>query len=382
MSKENNAQKPDVKTENQVDLLELTRTVWTRRRLVLKYAIVGAVLGLIIAFSIPKTYVTAVKLAPENKTGQNAGNMSGLAAMAGINLGQNINQDGITVEIYPEIVSSTPFLLEFSEIPVHLVSEPEKEMTLMEYLSEHQKQPWWRYITGLPGKAMGWVRSIGKAKPGPVPPLDSVAIFNLPEEYKLFTGQLMGKIETNIDKKTSLLSIAVTMQDPWISALVADSVVTKLQRYMILYKTQKTRHDLEQTIRQNDEARESYYAAEDRLVEAADKNRTVSTEALRVRIERLRNESELAFNVYNQTASQVEMNRIKLQEETPIATIVEPAIVPDRPAGPRKMMTLIGVTLLGAFVGILVIVFRFLFSAGSSRNAKSNGKTAPAGSTW
>lgn len=355
--------------EKEIDLMELLRKVWAARRRVIKYAVVGAVAGLVIGFSIPKTYVTAIKLAPESKAGgSSSGGMAGLAAMAGINLNQGTGVDGITSAIFPDIVKSTPFLLEFAEIPVTLTSKkqdvPGRRMTLFEYVTEHQKKAWWKYVTAFPGQAVGWILSIGR---GDSPekhllPVDSVDMFNLPPEYKGFAGALSGMLSVEENKKSSMLEAKVTMQDPLVSAVIADSLVSKLQKYMTAYRTTKTRHDLEQNIRQNTDAQARYYEAEDRLAEAIDQNRNISSESLRVRIERLRNERNLAFNIYNQTASQVEVTKIKLQEETPIATVVEPAIVPDHAAAPRKMMLLVAFAFLGGFLAVGIVVVKALLT--------------------
>ena len=51
--------------EKEIDLLELLQTVWAARKRIIKYAIVGAVIGLVIGFSLPKTYVTSIKMAPD-----------------------------------------------------------------------------------------------------------------------------------------------------------------------------------------------------------------------------------------------------------------------------------------------------------------------------
>lgn len=359
---------PDTRKDQEIDLMELLRKVWSSRRRVVKYALVGAAAGLVIGFSIPKSYVTTIKLAPESKAGNaSGGSMAGLAAMAGINLSQGAGTEGITTAIFPEIVKSTPFLLEFAEIPVTLKPEkpdvPGEQMTLFEYVTEHQKKAWWKYVTAFPGQAVGWILSIGKDKTEQkLPSVDSVDMFSLPGEYKGFVGTLNAMLSVQEDKKTSMLEAKVTMQDPMVSALVADSLVSKLQKYMTAYRTRKTRQDLEQGIRQNAEAKSRYYEAEDQLVAAVDQNRTVSSEALRVRIERLRNEREIAYNIYNQTASQVEMTKIKLQEETPIATVVEPAIVPDRAASPNKMMIFVAFAFLGGFLAIGIVVVRFLLA--------------------
>lgn len=354
--------------EQEIDLLELLRTVWAARKRIIKYAVAGAVAGAVIGFSIPKTYETTIKLAPESKTGVNpGGGMAGIAAIAGINLNAGGGTEGITAAIYPDIVRSTPFLLEFAEIPVTLrpkrADDPAVRMTLFEYVTEHQKRAWWSYATALPGQAVGWILSLGREQTEePLPPVDSVRMFDLPAEYKGFVGALSGMLSVETDKKTSMLEAKVTMQDPWVAALVADSLVVKLQKYMTAYRTQKTRHDLEQNIRQNAEAQARYYAAEDRLAETIDRNRNISSESSRVRIERLRNERNLAYNVWTQTASQVEVTKIKLQEETPIATVVEPAIVPDRAAAPRKMMIFAAFAFLGAFLAVGIVVVKSLLA--------------------
>lgn len=355
--------------EKEIDLMELARKVWAKRRMVIKYAVIGAVAGLVIGFSIPKTYETKIKLAPESKDNSSGGaGMAGLAAMAGINLSQGTGADGITVAIFPDIVKSTPFLLEFADIPVTLTrkktDDPMVRMSLFEYVTEHQKQAWWKHVMAFPGQAVGWVLSIGRDTEA-APDADTIDIFNLSSEYKGFARALTQMMSVQEDKKTSMLEAKVTMQDPLVSAVIADSLVSKLQKYMTAYKTQKTRVDLKQSIRQNAEARTKYYEAEDRLSEAIDQNRNIISESLRNRIERLRNERDLAYNVYNQLASQVEMTKVKLQEETPIATVVEPAIVPNAPAGPNKKLIFAAFAFLGAFLAVGIVVVRLLLKPDS-----------------
>lgn len=385
MAQEIETNKQPKNEEKEIDLLELLHSVWNLRRRVLKYAALGAVVGLVIGFSIPKTYVTTIKLAPESKAAATGGGgMAGLAAMAGFNLNAaGGGTEGITAEIFPEIVKSTPFLLEFAEIPVTLTpkraGQPGERMSLFEYVTEHQRQAWWKHVMAAPGQAIGWVASLGRGKTEreALLPVDSVDLFRLPAAYKRFVGALNTMLAVQNDKKTSLLEAKVTMQDPLVSAVVADSLVAKLQKYMTVYRTQKTRHDLEQNIRQNAEARARYYEVEDRLAEAIDQNRNISSESLRVRIERLRNERTLAYNVWNQTASQVEMTKIKLQEEMPIATVVEPAIIPDRPAAPRKMLILVACAFLGGFWVVGSVVVRELLSGDKKEEEeKETGKAA------
>ena len=46
-----------VKPETEeIDLLELAKKIWAKRRFIIKYALIGAVAGLVIGFSLPKEY--------------------------------------------------------------------------------------------------------------------------------------------------------------------------------------------------------------------------------------------------------------------------------------------------------------------------------------
>jgi uncharacterized protein involved in exopolysaccharide biosynthesis len=65
--------------------------------------------------------------------------------------------------------------------------------------------------------------------------------------------------------------------------------------------------------------------------------------------ERLQNEVQLAFSLYNQTAQQMQLAQAKVQETTPVFAVIEPATVPQMPSKPSKVMTLIGFIFL-AFV--------------------------------
>ena len=57
-----------------------------------------------------------------------------------------------------------------------------------------------------------------------------------------------------------------------------------------------------------------------------------------IEMDRLQNEQEVAYNVYNQLAQQLELTRSKLLERTPVVVVVEPPILPYKASHPKKMM--------------------------------------------
>ena len=86
--------------EQEIDLIELAQKVWASRKLVFKACGIAALVGLVVAFSIPKEYSTSVTLAPESGGKSGGGSMGALAAMAGINLGTSSGEDALSFSSY------------------------------------------------------------------------------------------------------------------------------------------------------------------------------------------------------------------------------------------------------------------------------------------
>ena len=82
----NEIKRQELPEEQEIDLIELAQKLWKERKFLLKGCGIAVVVGLIVAFSIPKEYTTTVKLAPETQDAAKKSSLGGLAAMAGINL--------------------------------------------------------------------------------------------------------------------------------------------------------------------------------------------------------------------------------------------------------------------------------------------------------
>lgn len=339
--------------ETEIDLIHLLKVMWAERLRFVKWGCVGFVVGVIIAFSIPKSYQTEVKIAPEGgASNSNMGSMGGLAAMMGVNVGA-MGTPGITEKVYPEIVKSTPFLLEFKDI---VVMHDGREITLYDYIINEQKRPWWSYVIGAPMQALGWV--VGLVRGGDNAEHETEpTIFRPDFDQKEFIGTMNKKLKVEPDKESGVFMVKACMQDPVIAAIVADSMISKLQRYMIEYRTSKTRGDLVANEKMMEEARQEYYEADREYAMAQDQNQNLISKEAQMKISRLSNEKELAFSVYQQLATQVEMSRIKLQENTPIATIIEPASVSLIAQSPNKKLIVAGCVFLAILVvgGVILV---------------------------
>lgn len=341
-----NIQKQQNIQEQEIDLIELVKTLWLHKKFILKSCGLGVLVGLVVAFSIPKEYEASVTLAPERTGGKSvSGGLSALAGMAGINLGSSSSSDALSPELYPDIVKSVPFSIEMFDVKIKN-KNGKLDTTLYEYLKEYQKKPWWGYITAAPFQALGWVMKTIKDEKEENKGDGRVDSFILTKDQNDIISTLGKRISVSVDKKTFVISITTTMQDPLIAATVTNEVMEKLQEYITTYRTNKARKDLEFTQKLYEENMETYHKAQQEYAAYMDRNQNVSLRSAQTQQERLRNEMELAFNVYNQTAQQLQVAKAKVQEDTPVFTVVEAATVPLKASKPSKAIILIGFVFL------------------------------------
>lgn len=345
--------KPQVQ---EIDLLELAKKVWNGRKLIVKVCLIGAVVGLIVGFSTPKSYTSTILIAPESTGRTTSGSMSSLAAMAGINLGSSTSRDAIYPDLYPDIVGSTPFLVGLFDLPVHTMQDTTR-MTLATYMKDHQKQPWWSAVTGAPFRLIGWVRSLFSKKPDDNGEKKPVDVFQLTREESGIAGSISHCIQVSVEKKTYVTTLQVSMQDPLIAATVADSVRARLQDYITEYRTEKARQTLSYVQKLYKEAQADYYRAQEQYARYADANQSLITLRSQAEVERLQNERNLAYSTYTQMAQQLQMAKAKVDEITPVYTIIQPASVPLIPTKPRKAMILIGFVFLCGLGSVAWILF-------------------------
>lgn len=344
MTENKNYQNPDVQEpendELEIDWMDILRRIIAIRKTLYKAAGVGVVLGIIIALSIPKQYTVTVTLSPE----MGGDKTSGLASLASSFLGggtSNSSNDALNVTLAPDIVASTPFILELFNTRVQTL-DGELDTTLVTYLDE-QKQPWWGYIKSAPGLAIGAIKSLFTEETDTTATLNP---FQLTEKEAAKVKGLRQSILAEVDKKTAMTTITVTLQDPKVTAIVADSVVAKLQQYIIDYRIKKAKEDCAYLEELYHERQQEYYEAQSKYAHYFDTNRNIAFQSVRAEQERLQNDMNLAYQVYSQVAQQLQVARAKIQEEKPVFAVVEPASIPLQPSGTSRKTILAGIMFL------------------------------------
>lgn len=349
--------------KNQSDLVEIDLKVIFRkiiaiRKTLYKAAGVGLIIGVVVALSIPKRYTVTVTLSPEMVSSKGGGGIAGLAAsFLGSGASANDGSDALNVSLSSDIIASTPFLMELLTMHISVI-DMNNRITLATYL-DTQSSPWWSYIIGLPGKALGGVRSLfGKKRKETFKNTGRGAI-KLSQEQSNKINVLRKSITAVVNNKTAITKISVTLQNPEIAAIVADSVVHKLQECIISYRTSKVKEDCAYLTKLLRERQQEYYIAQKKYADYVDTHDNLVLQSVRTEQERLQNDMSLAYQVYSQVANQLQVARAKVQEEKPVFALVEPAVVPLYPSGMGMtiyVMIFIFISVSGTILWKLIIL--------------------------
>ena len=365
---------------DEIDIMELLRKLFKEWKLILKWCGIAAVVGLVIAFSIPKEYTVNSKLTPESVSKSAGGSLSSLASLAGINLGSMSTADAVYPDLYPDIVSSTPFVVELFPVQVDFkYKKQEMSSDFYTYLKEYTKAPWWGAVIQAPFKVLGWFMGLFREKVEPVEGYASLDPRALTQEQEDIAKAIRESVTLSVDKKTSVISLSVTEQDPKVAARICDEVITRLQTYVTNYRTEKARQDLDYYQNLYDEAREAYFTAQQRYASYVDRNQGVILQRVKTEEERLQNEMSLNYQLYNACAQQLQAAKAKVQQETPVFTVIDPPQVPLKRSKPSKVTILFASIFLGAMIAAVWILWgRDLIAKFKKPEDEEEEKKAPA----
>jgi len=292
-------------------------------------ATVALVIGLIISFSIPKSYTSKVMLAPEiSDLSGSLSAISDLASSYGINIGSMTrSNDAISTQFYPNVVNSTNFIVKLFNVPL-TTDDGKLKTTLVDYLENHQKKAWWAYPMELFKK---------KEKES----MKNVDPFRLTEKQMDMVEYIQECIDCSFDKNTELITIKFTAQDPLISATMVDTISYHLQQFITNYRTNKARNDLEYTKQLFTESKKQYDKSREVYAKFSDANYDVILQSYKLKEAELENEMQIKFNMYNQLSQQLQLARAKVQEKTPVYAVVEPATVPVKKSSPKRLLIIL-----------------------------------------
>lgn len=344
---------------NEIDLSVLIVTLWSERRLIFISIGVFIVLGFFIAIFSSKEYTTSIKLMPEASQSIDLGTLGGLASQFGLgDFSSAMGGESLSPELYPTIVLSIPFIKGLMDSEVY-IANVDSTMTLFHYYENFKSFSLFSAIKKatikLPYTIIGFFKG---ERDIPIYGKQESAILYLSyDEWEVYED-LLKRISFDINSKSGIVEVTVKMQDEYLVAMVADKIKDSLLEYLYDYKTERTRTILEFIEDQLKEATSRFEIKQEALAMYRDQNQGVHTQMSQALEQRLQSEYDLAYNIYSAMAQKRGEVELRLQENTPIVKVLQPAFIPKERSSPKRGLIMIMSTILGAFFGVFVVFGR------------------------
>lgn len=338
--------------EDEIDLIALAKTGWEGRKTVIKTVLIFMAIGLFIAIFTPKEFTASTTMVPASDSKKIGGNLSGLASLAGINLGSMGGEGGISPTLYPQIVNSIPFQKELLQTPLTIDGQSKKVTYSYYYTNIYSPGLLGvlkKYTIGLPG-------IIIKAIKPTTAPLSAVEgnnqLLTISNEENGLINQLSGQLSLEVNDKDGYITLAATMPEAISAAELTQHAQELLQQYIISFKVLKSSESLKFIQERYAEKEKEFKAAQQQLARFRDRNQFVNSALAQTTLERLQSEKDLAQGVYTELAKQLETQQIQVKEDTPVFTVLKPVSVPIDKSKPNRPLILFIWTFLGGIIGI------------------------------
>ena len=345
--------------EAPIDFAKIFQNLIKYKKLYYKVLPATFVIVALIALSLPNYYTCTVKLSPEMSGSKSQSGLASLASSFGVNLGTTggIGTEALFPTLYPDLMSSVDFKASLFEVPVTIegdkeAGEKDRTMSYYTYLKDEQKSPWWSAAIS------GTIKFIVGLFKEPEPEEDKVDPFRLTKEQTDIVKAIDKNVVCDVDKKTMLITIDVTDQDPLICATMADSVKTRLQKFITDYRTSKARVDLEYNKKMLVEAQAKYDQARDRYAAFADSHRAVTSKSAQTKVTDLQTEMQMRSQILQQVIAQMQEAEMKVQENTPAFTTLQSATVPVKKTGPKRAQMCLIFTFLAFLCTSVYILYK------------------------
>ena len=334
----------------EIDIVSLIMNIWEKRRLIVKATCCFFILGIFVALVMPRKYTaTRVFITQSNSSTGKAGSLSSLASLAGINLGDELQDGPMSPLVYPQILSNVEFQKELMMTPITFKGI-DGDVSFYDYYTDPQydKHPFLtglkKYTIGLPGTLMKLMRGDEDLKNNSLG--NGSRILSMTRKEAEVAKELKERVSLTVDKKEGFITISSTMPEALAAAQLNEALFSLLRKYVSEFKINKSQKYLDYIQMEYDQAKKDYENIQVQYAAFRDANRGVKTAVAEVEAERLASEVALNQQLYTSLANNLLAAKVKVNEENVVFTDISPVSVPDKAANSRSK-TVLGWTFLG-----------------------------------
>ena len=336
-----------------IDLRLVAARLWSRRRLFLRVWAVTFILACAWILPQPRYYNVKVVLAPEAGGQGAAGGLASIASSFGVDIGGMQSEDAIYPTIYPDLFESKDFIVGLFDIRVKTL-DGTVDTTYYRYLDKYEKR---NPITRPFNKAKNMISRLLDNDSQAQGNGSVINPSRLTKRQEAICNKIKKDISCDVDIKTDVITITVTAKDAQVCSTLADSISSRLQQFITDYRTSKARRDLAYYQQLTDEAKASYDSAVATYSRYCDQHSNIILQTAISKRDELENEMSMCQSTYTAMNTQLQACKARVQERTPAFTVLQSASVPNKPAGPKRMI-FVAIMLMLATVGCGCYIFR------------------------
>lgn len=366
MAEETNKMSEALKDD--LDIVGILKRLWTKKVLIAKITVICGVIGFLVAVFSPNVYTAGCTFVPQTKSSTGS-RVSSLAALAGINLGDmSSSGESLSPIMYPQVMENGYFLKDMMYIKVKF-DDWDEPVSLIDYYTnpDYERAGFnpvgfiLKYTIGLPGVILKAIRG-DQPLPGLPGGGDGTSILEYTkEEYecaRIIKEQIMS---IDMQEKKGYITMSINMPEPIAAAQLAQGTFELLQAYVTDFKIQKAANQYEYVSDRFDEAKADFEKKQETYARFQDANRVLTSASAKTEMERLKNEYDLASQIFLELGRQKIQAELQVKEDTPILTAVKPVSVPYKKTKPKRAQILAGWVFVGIILGCgLVLGFDYL----------------------
>ena len=323
---------------DEIDLIELFKKIYSSKKFIFKTSIFAALFGVVFALFQPNEFTSSTTFIPQLSSGVKTGgsSLSGLASLAGINIGSMESNSEFPPTLYPQVVNGVPFRLDIlsSTIIFNNESVLVKDYILNNNVSINLFGTIKKYTIGLPSLILSSFKDESKI-------LDESIIYSITKEDKDLFEHINNNLSLSINEKEGFITISFTDSNKNVAAQLTQIAQNLLQEKIIEFKNMSSKEMLDFALKQYTEKKDSFEKLQDERALFVDKNINISSSLFQNKLSRLDSEVNILESIVQQLASQVEQAKLQVNKDTPVFTTIQPVTIPYERSAPKRSLIVI-----------------------------------------
>ncbi len=328
---------------DEIDLIELLKKIYLQKKFILKTSLIALLFGVVYALFQPNEFTSSTTFIPQLSSGVKTGgsSLSGLASLAGINIGSMESSSEFPPTLYPQVVNGVPFRVELLSNEITLNNEL---VAVKDYLEKKSSsnilETIKKYTISLPSLILSSFKDQKEYT-------NESKIYSITNEDETLFKIIENNLSLSINEKEGFITISFTDTNKNVAAQITQISQNLLQEKIIEFKNKSSKEMLDFALKQYSDKKKSYEKLQDERAVFVDQNINISSSLFQNKLSRLESEVNISESIVQQLASQVEQAKLQVNKDTPVFTTIKPVTIPFEKSAPKRTLIVIVFAFLG-----------------------------------